>query len=49
MLGFGSFWTARRTLAGVEAMLTKGQVRSAPANAMPAQRTFVHQLFGLAA
>src|SRR5512147_322770 len=49
MLGFGSFWTARRTLAGVEATLTKGQVRSAPANAMPAQRTFVHQLFGLAA
>ncbi len=29
MLGFGSFWTARRALAGVEAMamLAKGQVR----------------------
>src|ERR671914_1071285 len=34
MLGFQGFWTARRTLAGVEvmAMLTKGQVRAAPAN-----------------
>src|SRR3954451_3050469 len=51
MLGFQSFWTARRTLAGVEAMamLTKGQVRAVPANDMPAQRTFVHQVFGLAA
>jgi transposase, IS6 family len=51
MLGFGSFWTARRTLAGVEAMamLTKGQVRAVPANDMPAQREFVHQVFGLAA
>jgi transposase, IS6 family len=51
MLGFKRFWTARRTLAGVEAMamLTKGQVRAVPANDMPAQRTFVHQVFGLAA
>src|SRR3712207_3291917 len=40
MLGFQSFWTARRTLAGVEAMamLIKGQVRVVPANDMPAQR-----------
>jgi hypothetical protein len=40
---------AHRTLAGVEAMamLAKGQVRAVPANDMPAQRTFVHQLFGL--
>ena len=32
MLGFQSFWTARRTLAGVEAMamLAKGQVRAVP-------------------
>jgi IS6 family transposase len=45
------FWTARRTLAGVEAMamLAKGQVRAVPANHMPAQRAFVHQAFGLAA
>ncbi len=51
MLGFQSFWTARRTLAGVEAlaMLTKGQVRAAPATDLPAQRTFVHQVFGLVA
>ena len=51
MLGFQSFWTARRTLAGVEAMamLAKGQVRAVPRSDMPAQRDFVHQLFGLAA
>src|SRR5215218_4906022 len=51
MLGFQSFWTARRTLAGVEAMamLAKGQVRAVPGDDMPAQRDFVHQLFGLAA
>ena len=49
-LGFGSFRTARRTLAGVEALalLTKGQVHAVPANAMPAQRAFVHQVFGVA-
>jgi transposase, IS6 family len=51
MLGFGGFWTARRTLAGVEAMamLAKGQVRLVPANDVPAQRAFVHRVFGLAA
>ena len=51
MLGFGSSWTARRTLAGVEtmAMLGKGQVRAVPANDMPAQRAFIHRVFGLAA
>jgi transposase-like protein len=51
MLGFGSFRTARRTLAGVEAMamLAKGQVRAVPANDMPAQRAFVASLFGMAA
>jgi hypothetical protein len=40
MLGFQGFWTARRTLAGVEtmAMLAKGQVRAVPANNRPAQR-----------
>ena len=50
MLGFQSFGTARRTLAGVEAMamLAKGQVRAVPANDMPAQRALVHQAFGLA-
>jgi transposase, IS6 family len=51
MLGFGGFWTARRTLAGVEAMamLAKGQVRAVPTNDMPAQRAFVYRVFGLAA
>ena len=51
MLGFGSFWTARRALAGVEAMamLAKGQVRAVPANDISAQRAFVHQIFGLVA
>jgi transposase, IS6 family len=51
MLGFQGFWTARRTLAGMEAraMLAKGQVRAVPANDVTAQRTFVHQVFGLAA
>ena len=51
MLGFKRFVTARRTLAGVEAMamLAKGQVCAAPANDLPAQRAFVHQVFGLAA
>jgi hypothetical protein len=39
------------TLAGVEAMmmLTKGQVRGVAANDVPAQRSFVHRAFGLAA
>ena len=51
MLGFKRFVTARRTLAGVEAMAmpAKGQVRAMPANDLPAQRAFVHQIFGLAA
>jgi transposase, IS6 family len=51
MLGFKGFRTARRTLAGVEAMamLAEGQVRAAPRDDLPAQRAFVHQIFGLAA
>jgi IS6 family transposase len=51
MLGFKRFVTARRTLAGVEAMamLAKGQVRAVPATDMSAQRAFVHRVFGLAA
>ena len=51
MLGFKGFRTARRTLAGVEAvaMPAKGQVRAVPANDMRSQRAFVHQVFGLAA
>jgi hypothetical protein len=48
--GFQSFRTALRTLARVEAMamLAKGQVRVVPANDLPAQRAFVHQVFGVA-
>jgi transposase, IS6 family len=51
MLGFKRFWTARKTLAGIEAMamLTKGQVRVVPASDVPVQRAFVHRVFGLAA
>jgi transposase-like protein len=51
MLGFQGFGTARRTLAGIAAMamLGKGQVRAVPANDLPAQRAFAHQIFGLAA
>ena len=51
MLGFKRFVTARRTLAGVEAMamLGKGRVRAVPGHDMPAQRAFIHQIFGLAA
>ncbi len=51
MLGFKRFTTARRTLAGVEAMamLAKGQVRAAPANHIPAQRALVHRVFGVPA
>ncbi len=51
MLGSGCFVTARRTLAGVEAMamVAKGQVRGMPADDMPAQRAFVAGLFGMAA
>ena len=50
-LGFQSFRTARRTLAGYEimAMMRKGQVSAVPANDMAAQRTFVAILFGAAA
>ena len=50
MLGFKRFRTARRTLAGIEAMamLAKGQVRAMPATDLPAQRAFVYRVFGLA-
>ena len=50
-LGFGSFSTARRTLAGYEimAMVLKGQISAIPANDMPAQSAFVAALFSAAA
>src|SRR5215208_6786634 len=51
MLGFQGFWTAKRTLAGIEgmAMLANGQVRAVPRGDMPAQQAFVQQIFGLTA
>ncbi|MFC1459454.1 IS6 family transposase [Microvirga arabica] len=50
-LGFKSFTTASRTIAGYEvmAMISKGQVASAPANDMGTQRDFIATLFGAAA
>ncbi len=47
-LGFKSFVSASRTIAGYEAMamIRKGQVVGAPANAMSAQRDFIATLFG---
>ena len=50
-LGFGSFWTARRTLAGYEvmAMVSKGQVRRIGGCDMWAQANFVAKLFDVAA
>ena len=50
-LGFGSFWTARRTLAGYEAMamVRKGQVRKVRGRGMRAQASFAAELFQVAA
>ena len=50
-LGFKSFHTARRTIAGYEilAMVRKGQVAAMPASDMPAQATFIASLFGISA
>jgi transposase-like protein len=50
-LGFKSFMTASRTIAGYEvmAMIRKGQVVGAPASDMKAQSNFIAALFGTAA
>jgi IS6 family transposase len=50
-LGFGGFWTARRTLAGFEAMamIRKGQIRNIGGNDIEAQADFVTELFQIAA
>jgi transposase-like protein len=50
-LGFKSFTSAAQTVAGYEtmAMIRKGQVVSASANDMGAQREFIATLFGVAA
>src|SRR3982751_471690 len=50
-LGFGSFWTARRTLAGYEAMamIRKGQLRNIGGRDMRAQNSVIAELFEIAA
>src|SRR3954447_26130410 len=50
-LGFGGFWTTRRTLAGYEAMamIRKGQVRKVGGRDMRAQAAFIAKLFQVAA
>jgi IS6 family transposase len=50
-LGFGSFWTARRTLAGFEAMamIRKGQVQNIGGREIKAEATFIAGLFQIAA
>ena len=50
-LGFGEFWTARRTLAAFEAMamIRKGQIRHIGRNDIQAQSSFVAGLFQIAA
>src|SRR5919112_4543607 len=50
-LGFGGFWTARRTLAGYEAMamIRKGQVQNIGGSDIRAQVTFIAGLFQIAA
>src|SRR3712207_4095042 len=50
-LGFGGCWTARRTLAGYEAMamIMKGQVRGIGKRDMRSQASFIAELFQVAA
>jgi transposase-like protein len=48
-LGFGGFHTARRTLAGYEAMIRKGQVRDIGGRDMRAQATFITELLQVVA
>jgi DDE domain len=50
-LGFGGFWTARRTIAGIEAMamIGKGQIQSISGNDIRAQSAFITELFEVAA
>ena len=51
VLGFCGFHTARRTLAGYEAvaMIRKGQVRKIGGRDMQAQAAFIAELFEVAA
>jgi len=48
-MGFGTFWTAKNTLAGFEAMnmIRKGQVCGVPKGDILSQASFVSSIFGL--
>jgi IS6 family transposase len=50
-LGFGGFWTARRTLSGYEvmAMMRKGQVRNIGGRDIRTKAAFIAGLFQVAA
>jgi IS6 family transposase len=50
-LWFGSFYSARRSIAGYEIMhmIHKGQIKSVPKNNPLAQKQFVNGLFKIAA
>jgi transposase-like protein len=49
-MGFGSFWTAKNTLAGMEVMnmILKGQVLGVPKGDIIGHARFVSSVFGLA-
>ena len=48
-MGYGSFYTAWRTLQGIETMhlIRKGRVRRIPKDDVQAQVRFLHKLFGI--
>ena len=50
-MGCGSFWTARQTLAGFEAMamIRKGQVQNLGGGDIKARAAFIAELFQIAA
>jgi transposase-like protein len=50
-LGFGGYWTARRVVAGFEAMemIRKGRIRNITGNDVRAQADFIAELFQIAA
>jgi transposase-like protein len=49
-LGFGSFYTTRRTLSGYEAMnmIRKGQIQGVPKGEITGQISFIQKIFSLA-
>lgn len=50
-MGFGSFYTAQRTLKGFESMnmLRKGQVEGVGKGDVTGQISFINEIFGVAA